>query len=109
MAALERLEHESYDVIITDLQMPGMTGLEFVRRLAQRPHGANHHDHRACVGAYRRRSDAARSVRLLGKTVRDRTTRAGRRERAGTRSRPGSRGDRRRRARRCGVHADRVE
>lgn len=39
-AALNRLEHESYDVVITDLQMPGMTGLEFMRQLAQRPHGA---------------------------------------------------------------------
>ena len=38
--ALKLLDRESFDVIITDLQMPGMTGLEFVRQLAKRPHGA---------------------------------------------------------------------
>ncbi len=38
--ALRLLETECFDVIITDLQMPGMTGLEFVRQLHQRPHGA---------------------------------------------------------------------
>jgi DNA-binding NtrC family response regulator len=38
--ALNRLVHESYDVVITDLQMPGMNGLEFMRELARRPHGA---------------------------------------------------------------------
>jgi DNA-binding NtrC family response regulator len=40
IAALEHLQTESYDIIITDLQMPAMDGLEFVRRLQQRPHGA---------------------------------------------------------------------
>jgi DNA-binding NtrC family response regulator len=38
--ALQVLDAESYDVVITDLKMPGMTGLEFVRRLERRPHGA---------------------------------------------------------------------
>ncbi len=38
--ALKVVEHESYDVIITDLQMPGMNGLEFIRNLSQRRHGA---------------------------------------------------------------------
>ncbi|HVA46654.1 MAG TPA: sigma-54 dependent transcriptional regulator [Pirellulales bacterium] len=38
--AVKLLDHESFDVVITDLQMPGMTGLEFVRQLAKRPHGA---------------------------------------------------------------------
>ncbi len=38
--ALEMLAGESYDVVITDLQMPGMDGLEFMRRLQRRPHGA---------------------------------------------------------------------
>ncbi|OYV89328.1 MAG: sigma-54-dependent Fis family transcriptional regulator [Planctomycetia bacterium 21-64-5] len=38
--AINLLDHESFDVVITDLQMPGMTGLEFVRQLAKRPHGA---------------------------------------------------------------------
>lgn len=38
--ALKLLDRESFDVVITDLQMPGMTGLEFVRQLAKRPHGA---------------------------------------------------------------------
>ena len=38
--ALKILERESFDVIVTDLQMPGMTGLEFIRHLHERPHGA---------------------------------------------------------------------
>ena len=33
------LESESFDVIVTDLQMPGMSGLEFIRHLEHRPHG----------------------------------------------------------------------
>ncbi|MFV2065512.1 MAG: sigma-54-dependent transcriptional regulator [Pirellulales bacterium] len=36
---LERLEGESYDVVITDLRMPGMTGLEFIRHMQQRKLG----------------------------------------------------------------------
>jgi DNA-binding NtrC family response regulator len=39
-AALTRLATESYDVVITDLRMPGMSGLEFIRALENRPHGA---------------------------------------------------------------------
>ena len=35
-----RLASESYDVVITDLRMPGMSGLEFFRALQHRPHGA---------------------------------------------------------------------
>jgi len=31
-----QLELQSFDVIITDLQMPGMTGLEFIRTLSER-------------------------------------------------------------------------
>jgi DNA-binding NtrC family response regulator len=38
--ALRLLSQTSFDVVITDLQMPGMSGLEFMRELAQRPHGA---------------------------------------------------------------------
>ena len=34
--ALRRLEKESFDLIITDLQMPGMSGLEFVIAVEQR-------------------------------------------------------------------------
>ncbi|HET6882630.1 MAG TPA: sigma-54 dependent transcriptional regulator [Pirellulales bacterium] len=38
--ALKVLDRESFDVVITDLQMPGMSGLDFVRQLEKRPHGA---------------------------------------------------------------------
>lgn len=34
--ALQRIEGSDFDVIITDLQMPGMTGLEFIRKLSER-------------------------------------------------------------------------
>ena len=36
IAALRELERVTFDVIITDLRMPGMTGLEFIRALEQR-------------------------------------------------------------------------
>jgi DNA-binding NtrC family response regulator len=38
--ALASLEHASYDVIVTDLQMPGMSGLDLLAHLERRPHGA---------------------------------------------------------------------
>ena len=38
--ALQRMTSESFDLIITDLQMPGMTGLEFIRQLEHRSHGS---------------------------------------------------------------------
>jgi DNA-binding NtrC family response regulator len=34
--ALRRLERERYDVVLTDLQMPGMDGLDFIRALCRR-------------------------------------------------------------------------
>ncbi len=34
--ALKRLDREPYDVIVTDLQMPGMSGLEFIAELKRR-------------------------------------------------------------------------
>jgi DNA-binding NtrC family response regulator len=37
---LKLLKRESFDVVITDLQMPGMSGLEFIHHLERRPHGA---------------------------------------------------------------------
>jgi DNA-binding NtrC family response regulator len=36
ISALKELDRFSFDVIITDLRMPGMTGLEFIRTLEQR-------------------------------------------------------------------------
>ena len=36
MEALKQLEKHSFDVIITDLQMPGMNGLEFIRAIEER-------------------------------------------------------------------------
>ena len=36
LEALQVLDHESFDVIITDLRMPGMSGLEFIQALAKR-------------------------------------------------------------------------
>jgi DNA-binding NtrC family response regulator len=33
---LKRLERETFDVVVTDLQMPGMTGLEFIAEMRRR-------------------------------------------------------------------------
>ncbi len=38
--ALQVIQQESYDCIITDLKMPGMNGLEFIVQLEQRRYGA---------------------------------------------------------------------
>ncbi len=40
MEALKQLTHWSADVIVTDLKMPGMNGLEFIRALGERSHDA---------------------------------------------------------------------
>ncbi len=34
--ALQRVERESFDVVLTDLRMPGMDGLEFIREMRER-------------------------------------------------------------------------
>src|SRR5262245_3546303 len=34
--ALKRLERETFDVVVTDLQMPGMSGLEFIAEMRRR-------------------------------------------------------------------------
>ena len=60
-----------FDVIITDLQMPGMNGLEFIRTLAERRVEAPDRDgHGLRLGQLGGRSDAARRVRLHRKAVR---------------------------------------
>jgi two-component system, NtrC family, response regulator HydG len=38
--ALKTIETESYDVVLTDLQMPGMTGLDLIIQLERRRYGA---------------------------------------------------------------------
>jgi DNA-binding NtrC family response regulator len=38
--ALVQMEKHGFDVVVTDLQMPGMSGLEFIKHLHSRPHGA---------------------------------------------------------------------
>jgi DNA-binding NtrC family response regulator len=38
--AVKTLDRETFDLIITDLLMPGMTGLDFIKQLERRPHGA---------------------------------------------------------------------
>ena len=38
--ALQVIQQESYDCIVTDLKMPGMSGLEFIVQLQQRRYGA---------------------------------------------------------------------
>lgn len=38
--ALKQLSSEAFDVVVTDLQMPGMTGIELIRNLQRQSHGA---------------------------------------------------------------------
>ena len=38
--ALQMIEQECYDCVVTDLKMPGMNGLEFIVQLEQRRYGA---------------------------------------------------------------------
>ncbi len=38
VTALTHLQRESFDVVLTDLQMPGMDGLEFIRRIEKAGH-----------------------------------------------------------------------
>ncbi len=58
-AALRKLDDESYDVVLTDLQMPGMSGLEFIRELERRRHGAQV----AMVTAYATVNSAVEAMR----------------------------------------------
>jgi len=68
--ALKIVEQSTFDVIITDLQMPGMDGLVFIRTLAERKIDADRDGHGVRVGYIGGRSDAVRGVRLHRKAVR---------------------------------------
>src|SRR5690349_21010941 len=37
--AVRKVDRESYDLVVTDLQMPGMSGLEFIAHVEQRKLG----------------------------------------------------------------------
>ena len=80
--ALPLLERKAFDVVITDLQMPGIDGLEFIRQIvAAAAADAGDHDHGPRDDRFGGRGDAVRGVRLPGKAVRRRT--------AGAAGRPG--------------------
>ena len=61
--ALPLLERQAFDVVITDLQMPGIDGLEFIRQIvAAAAADAGDHDHGARDDRVGGRGDAARGV-----------------------------------------------
>ena len=63
--ALEKIDANSFDLVITDIQMPRLDGLGLLRRRRLRPGAApGRRHHRARVGAARRRGDEGGRLRL---------------------------------------------
>jgi PAS domain S-box-containing protein len=61
-AALEKVQHETPDVILTDLGMPLMDGFEMIQRLRQLPDEAVREIPAAALTAYGRTEDRARTL-----------------------------------------------
>ena len=73
-AAIETLEREPVDLLISDIKMPDMSGVDVLRAAKQRRSGhPRHHDHGVRVDRDRGRSDAARRLRLPEQAVRRRS------------------------------------
>ena len=69
----EALEHERPDVLITDIRMPDMSGLELMERLARyRPRHSGHRDHGALGSRQRGLGVPGRRVRVPAEAVRHR-------------------------------------
>ena len=63
--ALRLMADSRYDLVITDLKMPGMSGLDLLRAHPRRvPRHRRHHDHRLRHRRERRRGDERGRLRL---------------------------------------------
>ena len=60
--ALERLAGERYDVVLMDLQMPVMGGLEATAALRERERGSGHHQHVIAMTAHAMAGDRERCL-----------------------------------------------
>ena len=73
---IQVLLDERFDCIVTDLKMPGMSGVEFIVQLRKAPAGrASRDGHRPRLGVHGGRGHAPRGVRLHRKAVQCRSTR----------------------------------
>ncbi len=55
--ALQRLRHERFDVLVSDVGMPGMNGLSLIRAVRELPHGAEHELAAVALTAFAMSSD----------------------------------------------------